>query len=75
MRKFLEEPSQDKLSNKQVRYFAIDRTGLHCIILCSDAVFYANFKSTSLYEIYLKDPAEPANSQQSAGKFTSVEMV
>ena len=47
-RKFLSETSQDQLSNRQVRYFTVDKTGLHCFILCSDAVFYANFNSDTV---------------------------
>ena len=56
-RKYLAEDSQNMLSNRQVRYFTVDKMGLHCFILCSDSIFYANFNSDTIQE--LKMPTGP----------------
>ena len=60
-RKFLSEASQDKLTNKHVKYFTVDKTGLHCFIICSDAVFYANFLSDTVHEIMMTDTIDGVN--------------
>ena len=52
-RKFLSPASQEKITNRQVKYFKVDKTGLHCFILCSDAIFYANFASDTVHEVHL----------------------
>ena len=73
-RKYLTEDSQNMLSNRQVRYFAVDKMGLHCFILCSDAVFYANFNADTIHE--LKMPSAPkATTQKAASKFTCIDMI
>ena len=41
------------MSKKEVVYFYVDKSGNHCFILCTDCLFYANFFSNKLQEIFI----------------------
>lgn len=49
----------------------MDKSGSHCFILCSDAIFYSNFYSDVIHEIKLVED----NRKQSASKFTCLDLV
>jgi len=48
----------------------VDKSGSHCFILCSDAVFYANFLSDTVHEVTVTDE----EGKKSASKFTCIDM-
>ena len=52
----LAKPFQSVLSKKRIEKMHVDKSGVHCFLICSDSVFYANFNANSLQQILVEEP-------------------